>query len=101
MSDETHSFGARMFVAYATIVAKMSRYHEIGTTGAIGLARLPTLGLLFIAVSDFRFSLRPFAWGCREQRGCTQCEAIALVLDPLETPGCSLRLRWLLSWLAS
>jgi hypothetical protein len=47
-SDETQSFGASWSVAYATIVAKMSRCHEIGTTVAIGLATLATLGLLLL-----------------------------------------------------
>jgi hypothetical protein len=44
-SDETEGFGARVIVASATIVAKMSRNHEIGFTVAINLAALSTLGL--------------------------------------------------------
>jgi hypothetical protein len=45
-SDETRCFGARYIVAYATIVAKMSRYLEISFIVANGLVAFPTLGLL-------------------------------------------------------
>jgi hypothetical protein len=44
-SDETKCFDARGAVAYATIVAEMSRHHEIGFVVAIGLAPRSNLGL--------------------------------------------------------
>jgi hypothetical protein len=44
-APETWGFGGRYAVVYATIVAKMSRNHEIEFATAIGLAAFAILGL--------------------------------------------------------
>jgi hypothetical protein len=91
-SDETQGFGAGCcFVASATIVAEMSRFHEIGVAQLFCLAALSTLGLALPCVSGLKIR--------REQQGDAQCEAMpAGLIDPSGNMGCS-RLRLSPSWL--